>query len=86
MGLKPDVQINIDALVLPGFSRRDAERVRTALSLELQRLVLDNGLPQPDSGFKAGANFNLEIHPTTGHMRPEAVGVQAARALYAQMG
>ena len=86
MDLRPDVQINIDALVLPGFSRRDAERVRAALSQELQRLVQENGLPQPGSSFKSGADFNLDIPGLAGRMRPEVVGERAAQALYVQLG
>lgn len=85
MGMRPEVQIAIDSLVLPGFTRREAERASAALSQELQRLVSELGLP-PGLRLDAAANYRLEIRGGFGGLRPEAAGVMAARALYAKWG
>jgi hypothetical protein len=77
--------VTIDSLVLSGLSRGDAERVRAAMSAELQRLMTENGLPR-DLQLQPGAGIRLNVRMDTTAPRPEVLGQQAARALYEKLG
>jgi hypothetical protein len=82
MGMSPDVAIQIDTLVMEGFSPQHAERLGVALQSELLRLLEESGVPPglrthiPELVLEGG--FELQRG-----MSPEAVGALAARRLYA---
>lgn len=80
-----ELMVTIDSLVLSGLSRGDAERVRAAMSAELQRLMTENGLRR-DLQLQPGAGIRLEVRMDTAAPRPEVLGQQAARALYERLG
>jgi hypothetical protein len=77
------VKINIDRLVLEGFSYHDHLRISRAMEHELVRLVRENGLkkgaydlPVVDAGaFNIGQNAS-----------PRSIGVNVAQSVYRSLG
>ena len=80
--MKPARTLNIERLVLHGFSVRDRAPIVDAFRTELQRLFAENA-PQ------ASAHMNRidagEIAARPGD-RPERAGMQAAQRLYHSLG
>ena len=82
-GAQPSVEIEIEELVLHGFSQADRLRIGAALEGELARLVAEGGLPQ---GFAGGAE--VEAIDAGAFVReplatPASIGGQVAHAVYA---
>jgi hypothetical protein len=77
------VELRVDELVLDGFRPADRHRVAEGFQAELVRLLAERGVPPglvrggDRPALDAGA---FRLPPGA---RPEAAGVQAARALYA---
>lgn len=83
-----NVNLNIERLVLEGFSLRPGEQVlvRAAVERELSRLLTERGVsPQLLSG---GAFPRLDAGDMrlSGGESPRQVGTQIARALYGGIG
>lgn len=76
------IEIHIDRLVLDGVGRSDSAAVASALQRELGRLASQSGIP---AAWRDGATLT-EVDAgslqTTAGIRPEAVGVLIAQALY----
>ena len=83
--MKASVEINIDKLILHGFSPADRNKIGEALRSELARLIAENGIPP---GFSEGKNigemnggtFSL---PKNKHAR--SVGNNIAKSIYRGM-
>lgn len=78
------VNINIDRLVLDGFSYHDHRRISKALEQELSRLVIEKGAPSiagtlDISSVDAG-QFNIGSGQS-----PSSIGVQVARSIYGSL-
>jgi hypothetical protein len=81
-----NIELHIEELALEGVAPELRSRVSAALERELTRLLAEEGLPSRLAGGGAlarldGGSFN--VAPQSG---PEAIGVAAARAVYAGMG
>ena len=75
-------ELNIEELVLHGFTPGDMHRIGKAVEHELTQLLDDRGVPQSlergrDIGHVDGGAF--EVAPGS---RAEAVGAQVAKAVY----
>jgi hypothetical protein len=83
---KPNIDLQIDRLVLHGFSHREAGAIGKALELELARLFEQEGLP---SGLSSGGSIpllkgsRLKI-PT--RAKAVRIGKEIANSLYAGLG
>ena len=80
--MQPSIELQIGELILNGFPAGDRRRIGAAVERELGRLLSERGLPAAlgqggDRPSLDGASF--EVRP---NMRPEAVGVQVAQAVY----
>jgi hypothetical protein len=81
--MKPkNIELNIEELVLHGFSPGDRYRISEAVEQELTRLLADRGVPQllERGGAVAGIDGGA-INVTTG-TTAKGVGAQVARAVY----
>src|SRR5262249_16728793 len=82
VGMKPNIELHIEELVLYGFALGDRERIQAAVEQELTRLFAEEGIP---SELTRGGEI---LYPDEGtftvaaHSRAEAVGVQVASAVY----
>jgi hypothetical protein len=87
---QPEIRLQIDELVLEGFDARHSARIAAALEAELSRLLNEEGAAQAirhaaqawnasdaESGMVAGP---IQLSP---RHSPEAIGRQAAQAIYA---
>lgn len=79
---QPSIDLQIEELILHGFAAGDRHRIGAAVERELGRLLSVRGLPAAlaQGGERPrldGGSF--ELHQ---HARPEAVGVQVARAIF----
>jgi hypothetical protein len=80
--MTPDIDLDIDELVLHGFAPADGEQIGAAIRHELARLVAEQGLP---AGLGTGAAiprldggaFQVAAGATT-----DTIGAQVAHAVY----
>lgn len=82
----PNIDLNIDQLILQGFSKRDAFYIGQAMRQELTRLIQESDLPP---GFNANAHFarlNAGSITVAAGAKPEFVGRQIAASVYAGLG
>ena len=83
--MKPSVEINIDELILQGFSPADRYKIGEALRGELDRLILENGIP---SGFSEGKNIgemNGGAFKVSKNRHARDVGTHVAKSIYRRM-
>ena len=83
--MKPSVEINIDELILHGFSPADRHKIGEALRSELARLVIENGI---SSHFSVGKNIgelNGGTFQVSKNMQAHAVGTKIANSIYGGM-
>jgi hypothetical protein len=85
-GMKPaGIEVNIEELVLHGFSPGDRYQIGEALEGELARLLADGGLP---SGLERGGEVERldggEFRAKQGS-KAESIGAQVARSVYGGM-
>ncbi len=80
--MKPDIELNIDQLVLEGFSRNDAFAISQSVQTELHQLIekghLENTLTQDYHQQKKRLN-TMSIRANS---RPEGVGRQIAQSIF----
>ena len=81
--MKPkNIELNIDELVLHGFSPGDRYSIGEAVERELTQLLTDRGVPQSlERGREVASVDGGAIELATGS-RSEAIGAQVARAVY----
>jgi hypothetical protein len=82
---KPSVEINIDELILHGFSPADRYKIGEALRGELARLIIENGVP---SGFSEGKNIgemNGGTFKVSSSRHARDVGTHVAKSIYGGM-
>jgi len=81
--MKPkNIELNIEELVLHGFTPGDRHRIGEAVERELTRLLADRGVPQSlaQGGEVASVDGGaFEVAPGS---RAEVVGAQVAKAVY----
>lgn len=83
-----NVNLNIERLVLEGFSLRPGEQtlVRAAAERELSRLISERGLSNELLSGGAVPRLNAPDISLKGGESPRQVGTQIARALYGGIG
>ena len=77
----PSVELHIEELVLHGFPSGDRHRIGEALQRELTRLFTEESTPSLAKSAEID-RLNGGSFQTTGTARPEATGVQVARAVF----
>ncbi len=78
--MRTRVEIVIDELILHGFSPADRYRIGNSLSLELERLVMDQGL-QVHESMDIPSLRAAPVKLPSGS-RPDLVGARVAEAVY----
>ncbi len=84
--MKQSVEINIDELILHGFSPADRHKIGESLRTELARLVIDNGMPSAFSTGKNISQLNGGTFQVSKKMQARAVGNHIAKSIYGGMG
>ncbi len=83
--MKPNIELHIDELILRGVPYAQRRRVVAAIELELTRLLGEQGLPETLAHGGAVPQIKLdELHATDG-LKPQTIGTQIARHIYAQV-
>ncbi|HUW68079.1 MAG TPA: hypothetical protein VMW20_08525 [Candidatus Nanoarchaeia archaeon] len=77
-----NIELNIEELVLHGFSPGDRYRIGEAVEQELTRLLADRGVPQSLERNREVANMDGGAFEVAPGSRPQVVGAQVAKAVY----
>lgn len=77
-----DFELNIDELILTGFSRSNKDIITSAFQTELVRLFAENGIPQQfknnvEMSQMDGGTFSFRKDSSV-----EGIGVQAANSVF----
>jgi len=81
-----NLELNIEELVLDGFSGMDKDRIARALHIELERLFAEEGVPVSIQAGGNVARLDGGSYKADKGASAEQVGVQVARAVYGVMG
>ena len=76
------IELNIEELVLHGFSPGDRYQIGEAVEQELTRLLADRGVPQSLERSGEIANMDGGAFEVATGSRAQVVGVQVAKAVY----
>ena len=80
------IEINIEQIILHGFSSTDRHRIGEAVRSELARLFMEKGMPQ---NFNDGGNLT-SLDGGTFHMsktmHARSIGSRIAQSIYGGMG
>jgi len=82
MVMGQNIEINIDELVLHGFSPGDRYRIGEAVELELTRLISEQGIPSSLSRGGEQTRMNGGTFNMSPNSRAELVGTQVAQSVY----
>lgn len=77
-----NIELDIENLVLHGFSASDKDRVARAIQMELERLFAEEGVPPSFESGKDITSLDSESFAATRNFNPELVGIQMARSIY----
>ena len=81
--MKPkNIELNIEELVLHGFSPGDRHRIGEAVERELTRLLADRGVPQSLAQGGEVASVDGGAFEVAEGSRADVVGAQVAKAVY----
>ena len=81
--MKPrNIELNIDELVLHGFSPGDRYRIGEAVEQELTWLLADRGVPQSLERGGEIENMDGGAFEVAQGSRPQVVGTQVAKTVY----
>jgi len=81
--MKPrQIDLHVEELILEGFPVADRQVIGIAFRAELTRLLTDQGLPTDKAVSRQVAALSARPITITAGARPEAVGIQTARAVY----
>ena len=80
--MKPNIQLQIEQLVLDGIPYSQRRRVAAALEQALTQLLTEQGLP---AGWQGDALPTIGPIDVSGHSRPETIGQQVAQSVYQQL-
>jgi len=85
--MKPkNIELNIEELVLHGFSPGDRYSIGEAVEQELTRLLADRGVPQSLERGGEIANMDGGAFEVAPDSRAQVVGAQVAKAVYGGLG
>ena len=81
--MKPkNIELNIEELVLHGFSPGDRYGIGEAVEQELTRLLADRGVPKSLERDREIANMDGGAFEVATGSRAQVVGAQVAKAVY----
>jgi hypothetical protein len=80
-----NLELEIEELVLDGFSGVDKDRISHALQMELERLFAEEGVPASIQSGGNAARLDGGSYKAEKGASAEQVGVQVARAVYGGM-
>jgi len=81
--MKPkNIELNIEELVLHGFSPGDRHHIGDAVERELTRLLADQGVPQSLERGREIAHVDGGAFEVAPDSRAGVVGAQVAKAVY----
>jgi len=80
------IELNIEELVLHGFSPGDRYRIGEAVEQELSRMFADQGVPQSLERGREIANMDGGAFEVATGSRAQVVGVEVAKAVYGGLG
>ena len=81
-----NVNVNIDKLVLDGFSQRDLAEFSKSLKAELSLLVSASGIPNARMPGNNQINArNIRLQHNDGGENVHSAGVEVARSIYNSM-
>jgi hypothetical protein len=80
------IEVDIEELVLHGFSPCDRHRIGEAVEQELTRLLADRRVPQSLERGREIANMDGGAFEVAQGSRAQVVGVQVAKAVYGGLG
>ena len=77
-----NVELEIEQLVLYGFSPADRHQIAAAVRTELARQLAENGAPKLLSRGGRITRLDAGVFDVTSHSRADTVGVQVAQSVY----
>lgn len=77
-----NIELNIDQLILQGFSRQDAFYISRALRQELTRMIQEGGLPAHFSNEAQTRRMDAGDFRIKAGAKPEGIGKQIATRVY----
>ena len=77
-----NIEINIDELVLHGFSSGDRYRIGEALQLELIRLFTEGNVPLSLTRGIELTRLDAGTFNMAPNSKPEVIGTQVAKSIY----
>lgn len=83
--MNKSVEINIEKLILFGFSPADRDKIGEALKSELARLVIENGMPSAVSTGNNISQIDGGTFQISANMQSYAIGNHIAKSIYEGM-
>ena len=80
--MMPDIELDIDELVLHGFAPGDSEHIGAAIQHELARLFAEQGMPAGLSTSGAIPRLDGGAFPVAANATTTTIGAQVAQAVY----
>jgi hypothetical protein len=80
--MKPNIEINIEELVLHGFNPGDKYEIGRTMEIELARLFADQGVPGVLSENINIDRFNAGTFSASPNAKPVSIGIQTAKSVY----
>lgn len=80
--MKQGIDLNIEELVLYGFSPGDRYLIGQGVKHELTRLFTEQGIPSPLSQNRKGIKMDAESFKLFPGSKPERIGYQIARSVF----
>jgi hypothetical protein len=79
------IEVQIDEIILHGFAQRDRHIIGDAIQSELVRLIAEQGVPSSIQPGREAARLDAGTFALQYGMRPDAIGMQVAQAIYKEM-
>jgi hypothetical protein len=80
--MKPNIEINIEELVLHGFKPGDRYDIGKSLEIELVRLFSEQGVPGVLSENKNLGKVDAGTFNASSNSKAESIGTQIANSVY----
>ena len=84
--MRPNIELQIEELVLHGFASADRDRIGEAVEGELVRLLTEGGLASSLHSEGQLPNLCADAIPLSPASTPHELGQRIARALYGGIG
>ncbi len=84
--MRPNIELEIDELVLHGFGAIDRDQIGLAVQQELSRLLADGGVPGALGQGGEVSRLDGGMFNVTAGAKAEVVGTQIAQSIYGGFG